>query len=50
MTPAVASSQPAITAAAIHQLILSRKSSLRTIYVLSEVIGPPLALRENDRI
>ena len=42
---AVSSAPPAISAAAIRQLMLSRKSALRTIYVLSEVVGPPLALR-----
>jgi hypothetical protein len=37
--------RPAITAAAIRNLMLTRKSALRTIYVLSEVVGPPLSLR-----
>jgi hypothetical protein len=34
-----------ISAAAIRQLMLSRRSAMRTIYVLSEVVGPPVALR-----
>ena len=38
--------QPAITAPAIRQLIMSRRSAMRTIYVLSEVVGPPLGLRD----
>jgi hypothetical protein len=39
------SAPAAISAGAIRQLMLSRKSAMRTIYVLSEVVGPPLALR-----
>jgi hypothetical protein len=37
--------QSTITAPAIRQLMLSRRSAMRTIYVLSEVVGPPIALR-----
>ena len=45
--PAATHSAPAaISAAAIRQLMLSRRSAMRTIYVLSEVVGPPLAMRE----
>jgi hypothetical protein len=43
--PVVAKPQAAISATGIRQLILTRRSALRTIYVLSEVIGPPIALR-----
>jgi hypothetical protein len=44
---AAAAARPAtITAPAIRQLMLSRVSALRTIYVLSEVVGPPVGLRE----
>lgn len=39
-------SRPPISAVAISQLISSRPTALRTVYVLSEVIQPPLALRE----
>jgi hypothetical protein len=49
VAPAAAPSQPAISAEGIRQLMLTRKSALRSIYVLSEVIGPPLALRDSDR-
>jgi hypothetical protein len=42
---APATAQPAITAKGIRNLMLTRKSALRTIYVLSEVVGPPLSLR-----
>jgi hypothetical protein len=38
-------SKTTLSAAAIRQLMLSRKSAMRTIYVLSEVVGPPVALR-----
>jgi hypothetical protein len=41
----VATSRTTISAAAIRQLILSRRTAMRTIYVLSEVIGPPVGLR-----
>jgi cell division protein FtsN len=45
--PAATTSAPAaISAAAIRQLMLSRRNAMRTIYVLSEVVGPPLALRQ----
>jgi hypothetical protein len=37
---------PPIKAMAIRQLVRSRPSSLRTVYVLSEIIQPPVALRE----
>lgn len=37
---------PPIRATAVRQLIRSRPASLRTICVLSEIIQPPLALRE----
>ncbi|MGD0767087.1 MAG: hypothetical protein ABSB42_02580 [Tepidisphaeraceae bacterium] len=40
------SAPPTISAAAIRQLMLSRRSAMRTIYVLSEVVGPPLAMRD----
>ncbi|MGA2442799.1 MAG: hypothetical protein ABSH08_17735 [Tepidisphaeraceae bacterium] len=45
--PAATTSAPAaISARAIRQLMLSRRSAMRTIYVLSEVVGPPLAMRD----
>jgi hypothetical protein len=37
--------QSTISASAIRQLMLSRRTAMRTIYVLSEVVGPPIALR-----
>jgi hypothetical protein len=43
---AAPSTAPPIKAAAVRQLVRSRPSSLRTIYVLSEIIQPPVALRE----
>jgi hypothetical protein len=47
--PAVVRSQPTtVSAAGIHQLIYSRPVALRTIFTLSEVIRPPLALRGDD--
>jgi hypothetical protein len=36
-----------INAKAIRDLFVSRPSALRTTYVLSEILKPPLALREN---
>jgi hypothetical protein len=39
---------PTITGSAIHELIQSRPVALRTIFTLSEVIRPPLALRGGD--
>jgi TolA-binding protein len=45
--PAATHAAPAaISSAAIRQLMLSRRSAMRTIYVLSEVVGPPLAMRD----
>lgn len=46
MAPPPSAAQPQISAAAIRQLMLARRSALRTIYVLSEVVGPPVGLRE----
>jgi len=48
--PATATSAPptTITASAIRQLLKSRRSALRTVFVLSEVVGPPVGLRESD--
>jgi hypothetical protein len=44
--PAVVTKTPStISATAIRQLMLSRRTAMRTIYVLSEVVGPPIALR-----
>jgi len=44
--PQPVAAPPTISAAAIRQLMLSRRSAMRTIYVLSEVVGPPLAMRD----
>jgi hypothetical protein len=41
-----ARTSPPITGTAIRQLIRTRPSAMRTIVVLSEVLQPPLALRE----
>jgi hypothetical protein len=38
-------SPPSLSAAAIGQLVASHPTALRTMFVLSEVIQPPLALR-----
>ncbi|MDP9175778.1 MAG: hypothetical protein M3O30_18205 [Planctomycetota bacterium] len=44
---ATATAQPSpISAIGIRQLMSSRASAMRTIYVLSEVVGLPVALRE----
>jgi hypothetical protein len=40
---------PRIASTAIAQLIASRPTALRTAYVLSEIIQPPLALRNAER-
>jgi hypothetical protein len=37
--------QPTLSANAIRQLMLTRRSAMKTIYVLSEVVGPPIVLR-----
>jgi hypothetical protein len=37
-----------ITGAAIRQLIQSRPNALRTMWVLSEVLQPPITLRDHD--
>ncbi|MGA2585103.1 MAG: hypothetical protein ABSG31_17660 [Tepidisphaeraceae bacterium] len=42
----VARPSPLITGTAIRQLIRTRPSTMRIIVVLSEVLQPPLALRE----
>jgi len=42
----VASRSPAITSTGIRQLMLSRPAAMRTIYVLTEVVGKPLGLRD----
>jgi hypothetical protein len=44
--PSPSPAQPTINAAAVRQLLVSRRSALRTVYVLSEIVGPPLALRK----
>jgi len=41
----VTKAQSTISASSIRQLMLSRRTAMRTIYVLSEVVGPPIALR-----
>jgi len=41
-------SRPSLSAAAIRQLVTSRPFALRTMFVLSEVIQPPLALRSEE--
>jgi hypothetical protein len=50
--PEVASARPtakpAVSGSAIHNLILSRPGALQSIFALSEVIRPPLALRTRD--
>ncbi|HEX4055891.1 MAG TPA: hypothetical protein VHX86_16630 [Tepidisphaeraceae bacterium] len=45
-TPPPPAGRPRLSATAIGQLISSRPNALRSVYVLSEVIQPPLALRE----
>ena len=42
---AVTTSRSTISAAAIRQLMLSRRTAMRTIYALAEVVGPPVGLR-----
>ena len=44
--PAMAVKPRSISAADIRKLMLSRRTAMRTIYVLSEVVGPPLGLRD----
>jgi hypothetical protein len=41
---------PAISAISIRQLIRSRPTALRTIFALSEVLMPPVALRDENRL
>ena len=41
----VTKAQSTISASAIRQLMLSRRTAMRTIYALSEVVGPPVSLR-----
>jgi len=41
----VTKAQSTISASAIRQLMLSRRTAMRTIYALSEIVGPPVSLR-----
>jgi hypothetical protein len=40
---------PAISAVSIRQLIRSRPTALRTIFALSEVLMPPVSMRDENR-
>jgi hypothetical protein len=43
--PKITATQTTISSGAIRQLMVTRRSAMRTIYVLSEVVGPPVAMR-----
>jgi hypothetical protein len=47
VAPVTPARPSAISATSIRQLMLSRASAMRTIYVLSEVVNRPLALRDD---